>query len=297
LISLLSATPLSSPLFVWSNSQVFTLVNKEIFQTASASDLSKFLTGTPGTLSSYLNDKESKPELVVLFIQQLTREQFDTFAQVYDIQPNGGSFKNLKGILENAASSVIFPYASTDYTQLAFSLKDSVKRQPILVRQFESMIPSGLDELKVQHMNLPTLKARLTSEWEILKNKIPDLLIVSLEGEQSDEVLADVMESLQQTKYVAAFLASSGADYITRFPDTDPVMGAFEQEYIQDTLYRRAVLGNSSNTVTGGYWPDSIVQGLLVSIPFLIVLSIGVHCAFTLQSGLKFDAEKKLQAK
>jgi len=302
-ISFISASPLSSPLFLWSNTKIFKSVNQEIFQSTTTQDLSSFIVASQSPLSVYYSETPSKPEIVVLFTQELSRNEFDVLAKVYDSEITGGSFSNLKTILENAASSVIIPYASTDSSSLALHLKDLVKRQPILVSQTETSTPFALKSLKFQQMSLSTLGDRLRSDWDILNNQVVDLIIVTLEGKESDTQLAKVIDSIKNTKYVAAFVPSSNVDYTTVFPDTHPIMFEFETLHLQDQQHTRAVVGNKSNsngTVVipqSSYWPAGIVQGLIVSIPLLIILSVGVHCAFTLQSALKFDAEKRLAGK
>jgi len=251
----------------------------------------------------YYSETPSKPEIVILFTQELSRNEFDVLAKVYDNEITGGSFSHLKTILENAASSVIYPYATTDSSSLALRLKDLVKRQPILASQTETSTPAALKSLKFQQMTLSTLGDRLGSDWDILNNQVVDLIIVTLEGKESDVQLGKVIDSIKNTKYVAAFVPSSNVDYTTVFPDSHPIMSGFESAYLQDQQHTRAVLGNTSHsnhTVTppqSSYWPDGIVQGLIVSIPLVVILSVGVHCAFSLQSALKFDAEKRLAGK
>jgi len=44
-------------------------------------------------------------------------------------------------------------------------------------------------------------------------------------------------------------------------------------------------------------WPDGVIEGLVVMIPFLSILLIGVCCTLQLQSDLKFDAEKNILRK
>lgn len=40
------------------------------------------------------------------------------------------------------------------------------------------------------------------------------------------------------------------------------------------------------------YFPQPIVEALIVMVPFLFILSIGIYCTCGVQSELKFDAER-----
>lgn len=67
-------------------------------------------------------------------------------------------------------------------------------------------------------------------------------------------------------------------------PATHPMIKRFAQQQRQDQLGADEVL-----------FPPHVIEGLVVMVPFLIILAIGITCLFNLQSGLKFEAERAVK--
>jgi len=114
---------------------------------------------------------------------------------------------------------------------------------------------------------------------------------VSLAHEyEHDASMASVCAALQNIDYIAIFTSDSSSYYMEAQPErrsqSSPSLKAFEQRFSQsnDVLYYT-------------YWPNGIIEALIVMIPFLAILLVGICCTFTLQSDLKYDAEKSLLRK
>lgn len=85
-------------------------------------------------------------------------------------------------------------------------------------------------------------------------------------------------------KYVALFTAQQPAAQVEYFfPSSGPKLARFEQAVQQV---------EADNGCNDCLWPDSVLEGLIVIAPFLIILIIGVTCNFQIQSELKYEAER-----
>jgi hypothetical protein len=81
--------------------------------------------------------------------------------------------------------------------------------------------------------------------------------------------------------------------YVALFTSARPSVNTFTATFGRIAMLQeeRASLEASDDS----YWPDGVVAGLIIMVPFLVILSIGVCCTFNIQSALKFDGEKKRQ--
>jgi len=305
LIIQVASNPSTSPLLLWSNTGSLSHVNKQIIEITDVSDIPK----------SFQNGQETKggadiPELLIVFVEpQLTTEQLSLLTHSHLPQTNGGSFSNLKRLMETSKSSTVYPYVTTsDFNTVGTSLITSLVRNlgeaASIVVAGDSVSSSGVFRGKfVTTISFELLREKLAlgKEWNLLGNGVTDLLVVKF-GSPSfvntnevkiektyavdDQLFSMVDEALSQTSYIAMFTSDSPiihASVEMSFPQSHPSLTRFERRFQQTTD-----LGN---------WPDSVVQALLVSVPLLIILFIGITCTFNVQSDLKFDAERAIKHK
>jgi len=306
LIIQVASNPSTSPLLLWSNTGSLSHVNKQIIEITDVADIPKsFQTGQE------IKDSADIPELLIVFVEpQLTTEQLSLLTHSHLPQNDGGSFSNLKRLMESSKSSTVYPYVTTsDFNTVGNSLITSLVRNlgetASIVVAGDSVSSSGVFRGKfVSTISFELLREKLAlgKEWNLLGNGVTDLLVVKF-GSPSfgvntnevkiekiytvdDQLFSMVDEALSQTSYIAMFTSDSPiihASVETSFPQSHPSLTRFERRFQQATD-----LGN---------WPDAVVQALLVSVPLLIILFIGITCTFNVQSDLKFDAERTIKHK
>jgi len=292
----------TAPLLLWSNTNFLSGVNKQIVDILDVSNAE----------GSFQDTKEyffnAVPELLIVFVEpQLTSEKLSLLTDSHIPQSNGGSFSNLKRLVENSKSSIVYPYVTTsDFNTVATSLITSLMRN---LQETASIVVAGdtTSSMKifrgkaVTSYSLEQLKEKLAlnKDWNLLTNGITDLLVIKFNSPSfnladeanlqkiyatDDQLLSTIDAILNDISYVAMFTSDSSSIHSTvetSFPQSHPVLTRFEKRFQQ--------------TVDDSNWPDAIVQALLVSIPLLIILSIGLVCTFSVQSDLKFDAEKVMK--
>jgi len=262
-LSLCSAqAPTTSPAFLWANKNFFQGQNTQVTNVVSMRDIEHIITGKPSALSQYVSS--SSPEVIFVFVEpELTTITFMDAAGSRTAQVNGGSFVNLKALVETSPSSIVIPYVGAD----------------------ASLIPSLQTQTLATIMSATQLKTSLANKnWDILNNGITDIIVVQFENSDyvtHDTLLAQVDKAMKATSYVGV-LASAAAPVLT-FEEIFPVHFAL-----------RAANNNTNTTTnsTSDMWPDGIVSGLIIMIPFLFILFLGICCTFSVQSGLKFEVEK-----
>jgi len=302
-----TSNPSTSPFLLWSNTGLLSRVNNQIIEITDVSDIPK----------SFENGQETKgniadtiPELLIVFVEpQLTTEQLSLLTHSHLPQTNGGSFSNLKRLVEDSKSSTVYPYVTTsDFNTVGTSLITSLMRNlgeaASIVLVGDSASSPGIFRGKsVTTISFEQLQEKLAlgKAWNLLGNGVTDLLIVKF-GSPSfnladevkiekrytvdDQLFSTVDAALAQTSYIAMFTSDSPiihASVETSFPQSHPSLTRFERRFQQ--------------TTDQGNWPDSVVQALLVSVPLLIILFIGITCTFNVQSDLKFDAERAIKHK
>jgi len=242
--------------------------------------------------------KSVNPEVVVLFVEkELSTKELSTLAGAYEQQPNGGSFSNLKRLIETSSSSKVAPYVHGIYSgslvgtsiasDILVNLAHSNNKVNVVVAS-DYLSPNAfsnprtsetISNLKVEKISIETLKQKLESDWEILSNGKTDVILVYLNSQykSDDELVGSVSAALNKVSYVAAFTGETAEADLTSTFDLTGV-------YYKDS--------GSDDSDDDTNWPAEIVEALLVMLPFIIILLMGLCCSFQIQSELKFDAEK-----
>jgi hypothetical protein len=265
------ASASSAPAFAWSNTDIFSHREATTNQALHHQDLTAFFGDKNAGLSKYVNFA-IKPEIVVLFVEdKLTTAR----AQVL---LNGGSLPHVQNLLSSSSSSLLAPVVTGDlsYSSLLQLLPSS-----------SSVVFVGLEAVgSAQTMTLEQLISNLqSSSFALTHNGVTDLVVVSLHAKSTEEFTADdnvisrVESAFGSVSHVSV-LISAEKQNIEHPVHRSPALAGFERRYVQATD------DNSS------LFPDGIVAGLIIMIPFLVILAIGISCSCALQSELKFDAEK-----
>lgn len=255
---------------------------------------------TTDKLVKSIFSKSVNPEVIVLFVEpELSTKEFSALSGAYEQLPNGGSFSNLKRLIETSSSSKVAPYVHGIYqssligTSIASDVLSSLA-QSSTVNVFvasDSVAPSGfsnprtaesVSNLNIQKISIAELKQNLQSNWEILSNGKTDVVVVYLDAQyKADDEFVGSVCSMLAVPYVAVFTGETAESVLTT--SVDEMSGLYYKDSSDDS-------GDDSN------WPPEIVEALLVMIPYILILLVGVCCSFQIQSELKFDAEKPKRA-
>jgi len=290
----------TAPLFMWSNTQYFVGKNVEVNEYTAAHDVANALIGQENSIAGYLTSKTPQLEVIFVFIEpELRTEQFPMLADAYSAHPNGGAFSNLKGTMESyATSSISIPYTHVSSPQsigtaIVTALTDNLPAGSTitLVKDSASDILSSFESRRdVAKISKDQLKTIVAKEWQILSNGVVDVVIVCFDSPAvtvdtvaelapsfaaDDAYMHDILHSLGSTKFLALFTADSPA-----------------HESIREARSERMVEALTDTTSTSIY-PPGVIEAQIVLLPFLFILFTGIYCTCSLQSDLKFDAEKK----
>jgi len=283
----------NSPVFVWSNLPLFSAPNIQILETVNTKEVSELiasdsLKNSDNPVGKYLANT-IQPELVIVYVEsELKREQFSMISHAYREQPDGGAFSNLKRLVETHSSAVI-PYARGLGSSLVSSLGASLPNSASTFFVSNDGIPTSFQDIERE---FPTLRKEefeqlLQSDWKPLHNGIPDLVIVYMGSSQDDSFVGKVSSQLSKVNCLS-FLAFERVNEQSN-PISDSVTSQWGKRSQQGYL---ATQGNSQSLM-----PAEIAGALIIMIPFLFILGWGIFWTFSLQSNLKFDAEKNLLKK
>jgi len=244
-----------------------------------------------------LTGRKDNIELIVLYIEpQMKTEEFTRMVGAWTEDSQGGAFTHLKNLFQlQSSSSVAFPYVVSDSianTLVSSVLESAPLKSEVVVVGKGSQLSSLAGKNIRRIPSFEELKAMLNPEWSLLHNGVSDLLVINLEVPQEkdlreiysshDNIFEVVDRAIRDAGYIAVFTSSESVPEVKRaFPSSHPLMARFEERQLQEQL-------GADDT----FWPDHVVEGLIVMVPFLIILFIGVCCLFEVQSALKFDAEK-----
>jgi hypothetical protein len=240
--------------------------------------------------------KSVNPEIIVLFVEkEFSTKELSSLSGAYEEQPNGGYLSNLKRLIETSASSKVAPYVHGIYassligTSIASDILNNLahSNKVNVIVAADSLSPNGfsnprtsesISNLKVEKMSIQQLEQKLGSDWEILSNGKTDVVLVYLNSDYKtdDELVGSVCNALNKVSYVAGFTGETAEVVLT---------STFEE--LSSVYYKSSSDGSSDDD-----WPADIVEALLVMLPYVLILSVGITCAFQIQSELKFDAEK-----
>jgi len=291
----------TSPAFIWANNNyLFSGQNVQVLDVASSEDIKDAVLKTkiPTVLSPHFtHGVAQQPEVFFIFIENELRTD--------QVPALGNSLKNIKSLVQSSSSSMAIPYVyNKGYgnigTDIAAALADKSSKVMLATNGDYSNLPSSLRRHVVSLEKLVSLAS--DSSWELLHNKQMDVVVVMFDSHSSnnnrptmdapmlegvavdDSYIAILLSHIKSVSYVSLFTAQQPAtpvDYF--FPSSDPKLARFEEAVTQTGL---------GDTCNGCFWPDSVVEGLVVIAPFLIILFIGVTCNYSIQSELKYEAER-----
>jgi hypothetical protein len=297
----LSSSSSSAPIFLWSNTNAFNGHNIQEINVISVSDIVNGLENKESPVLKHFNSK-SDPELIVIFVEpELSSTQVPILAQSYQSKPNGGAFSNLKRYIETSKSSVVFPYATSNAGSVGKQIISSLSSGNVY------LVGENIESLsQVTKLTVSELMNNLENGWVALNNGKVDVVVInfntpaveSLIDDSSvhqryvsdDATLGSVMDAIekQSSKYVAIFTSNSVSNPVSeqKTRNFEPQLKAFENNFRQN-----------NNQLYTTYWPDGVIEALLIMGPFLGILLVGVCCTIQLQSDLKFDAERNILKK
>lgn len=290
----------TSPLFMWSNTKFFVGKNVQVNEMVSTEDVLGSIKGVSSPMGKYFSQERALPEVIVIFVEpELRTEQFPLLANSYASQPNGGAFSKLKGTLESyASSSVVVSYSHSSFGQTIGSTIASLSSQGMKVTVAKKTGSSILSELDgrtdVNHVTLEQLTELASSNWEILSNGVPDLIVVGFDSpvvRPGNVELVSASYNADDT-YMNSFLHSIGrSTYVALF--------TAEKSATESVKQARAYLSLEQLGASNGdsIFPPEVIEALIVMLPFLLILYIGVSCTSSVQSVLKFDAELDVRRK
>jgi len=282
----------SSPVFVWSNVPLFSEPNIQILETVNTKEVSELIASasiknSQNPLGKYVSHT-IQPELVVVYLEsELKREQFSVVTHAYSEQPDGGAFSNLKRLVETQSSAVI-PYTRGLGSSLISSLAASLPSSASTIFVSNDGIPASLQTLNFQSLSKEEFEKLLQSDWKLLHNGVSDLVIVFMGSSQDDSFVGRISLELSKIGSLSFLAFERVTERPNHYPISHPVMAHWEERYQQ-----RSVAQGDSNSLM----PAEIAGALIIMIPFLFILFWGIYWTFSLQSSLKFDAEKKYASK
>ena len=245
----------SSPAFFWgNNAKVPNFLPQNIIE---GSDVFKSLV-------------DPNQELTIIFAESnLQSNQIPQLSDAYSSQPDGGIFKNIKTLLNNAPNSLILPYIIQTTDAL-----EKLTAQPG-VQTFSSKNGASIQKA------INSLK----------NNGKQDFVVITLEAgsiQSDNEVVSQIVSQLGNSAYSCLYLGITEQEREqthTAPSHLQSHMSHKTQQYMQN---------NDGNT----FITPNILTGLLLAgIPIILILWVGISCTFGLQSALKFDAEKDMMKK
>jgi len=253
----------TSPLFLWSNIPYFQGKNNQVKTLTPVESIQETLQNS-GFIS-----KTQKPETVIVFVQPNLND-FVKISAARTSKPDGGAFANLKKLVETSTSSVVIPYVLPKEGSISTHVVESLK----------SMIDGTT-----------TIVSKKFDQEEFKKtsnNGLTDLIIVHFNGQFAEEdlLLNEYISMISSSTYVSIFTANESKD------DNKVINKRFSQNDVR-TLSKR--LSQEDYTSSGNIWNRSIVTGLVLMVPFIIILIVGLRCGFDIQSEINF--EKPLSSK
>jgi len=255
------------PAFFWSNTEFFK-GKSQLNDLTNFAEVRKSLGTSPVNVELY----------VIVIDSQLEVEPFG-------IAP----LKNLKNAVSGAVTSVMVPHAvgSTHAAALVAALDLPVDTSVTVV----GSDASELGVAGVRQMTVEQLRAALANPAGLaeLRNGVPDVLVISLAAngfESHDVLLGELLSAVKDVDYVAVYTAS-----------TNNVHDANQaNQQSKRVMAKRFVSAAAYENYSGNdWWPDTVIEALIIGIFLIAVVLTGSCCTLGLQSVLKFDAELKLR--
>lgn len=267
-----------APTFLWSNQQVFSGNNEQILDNIAFAEIESKIFGIT---------KNQNPEIILAFVQPKMSVTSFTLITDYD------AFTPLKNMMDSSASSFIAQY--TESPKFATQLGHDFSAQGGSVYMATENGKADVAHMGAKEvMTISALEDRLKSgNWEVLNNKKTDLIVVVFHVEKKapviaaqSELMARIVESVKGTSYLALFgseeiISSMNARSEAVSQNADAKLARFNKAFRQ-----------TQQSVSDTYWPNQIVEALILMAPFIIIALIGVTCTFGIQSDLKFEIGK-----
>jgi len=303
-----------SPAIMWSDMRYFSGKNVQIKETVSPYDLQKFILhaitqemdqGNP-LLAPVISNET--PEIVVVFFEpKLSTSHLSQYSSAFSTG-KGGSFKNLKKNIDQAATSAVAPYFTlTGYTQedihitISNVIRLHLEQHPTAYTVFSSAKPNT-DFEKINQVSLADLMSTLQSKENILHDGVTDLIVVQFTDleidlatkySEDDELLGSITSYIKEVtagKFIGLF-TSSQASALSRYSSEEVHYYNYART---DYLLTNGTNGTSPNgTNQDTFFPTDVWEGLLVTGVLFIITWIGVQCTFSLQSPEKFEGGRK----
>jgi len=268
----------TTPVLAWSNARFFQ-DKQQVKEVLNVESL--------GNLFSGKGSLESKPANIVLFVSaHLNNENFFELAAAHSLNPNGGVFTNLKNLVESSASSLVVPHVTS--TSEGKSSEELIKQ---LAASIDGTV-TVLSEDGKSSLSIPSTSEKISSFTVSEESAVTNLIVVMFKAQdltqfRSDDAIVEIVcKQLSGSSYVAVFTGNTAktSSTLKRMPEDAPSMTSFHKRYAQENEH------TSTNI-----WNSGVVSGLIISIPFLIILCCGLRCSFAIQSEVKF--ENQLQSK
>lgn len=267
-----------APTFLWSNQQVFSGHNEQILNNVAFADIESKIFGIA---------KTQNPEIILAFVHPKMSVTSFTLMVDYD------SYAPLKNLMDSSTTSFIAQYTETPKFATQLGHDFSTQGGSVYLAS-ETGKTDGSHMGAKEVMTISALEEKLKSgSWEVLNNKKTDLIVVLFHVEDQPEVIA------QQTQLMATIVDSvKGVSYLGVFGSEEFSTSVnARSEIISQNADAKLARFNKSfrqtqQSVSDTYWPNQIVEALIVIAPFIIIALIGVTCTFGIQSDLKFELAK-----
>jgi len=299
------------PVLMWSNTNTFAHQNNRKVEISSAKGLNDLIWDP---MSKYFDNTNLKPEVVLIFAENILTSQESPLEQGFEFKSDGGSFPNLKAVIADSQSSIVLPFIKNGQSlsieaiaQLANSLSGNtyIVEDPDTTKQtliaekgvILSKLQSLTDSNKLSAMNSEQLLNNLRSKvWKPLTNGKIDLVVVGFQNQPNsaeklasdDSKIKSIINAFETIQYSAFFVTDIEyrKSHETR-----------SDESIAENHFRS--IESSHIRIRGelDYWTDDVLEALIIMVPFIGIVLIGIVCTCKLQSDLKFDHEKNILKK
>lgn len=220
---------------------------------AISTDALKSALNGEGPLAKYMGDHTST-ESIVVFVEPEHTQQIPTL-----------NTNSLKDSLTSSASSLSLQEVSSQASGSA------------LVLFLMKNLPSGA-----------TVTIARNSGSKLLANLEgrPDIKFVTHEelkhGQKSNLVV--VVLDQPSTDAITSVLQSVRGNYLAMLTTAKPEAA---KAHVQEAVQEVGAINDGTS------WDSELIEAVIVMIPFVAILLTGICCTFSVQSGLKFDGERK----
>eukprot|EP01098_Paradermamoeba_levis_P009517 TRINITY_DN3975_c0_g1_i4.p1 TRINITY_DN3975_c0_g1~~TRINITY_DN3975_c0_g1_i4.p1 ORF type:complete len:367 (-),score=110.04 TRINITY_DN3975_c0_g1_i4:485-1498(-) len=311
------------PILFWAENLRFKDKHVLVPETIDSSDAQSVLESFIGEESGAAKlrgfvENAPTPRAIVVFVEPQLRT--DIFSELSDAHGSGtgGSFANLKGLVENSESSLVIPYMTLDRSfssalREILQLNKKVQVKVVLpAAQFEthSLRTSFADSATflVQEALLNEISGTTFTDKEtkVYVVGFPEGNSLAAVAKQHDEVIGQISQALKtktQGNFVGIFTAERPSEQEWKLKSA-PVDNANVEEFLY-MRYAEAIEQNptttvppttkvpSNQTMYDNHWPPEVWEGLMVAAVLLIILYIGMCCTYAIQVPRAFVIDHK----